>query len=63
MASLDEMITVKLLAKEATDKGYDKDPVAQQEMRAIFGPPRGAGWIGDGGSRDGCGQSSAVASR
>jgi peptidyl-prolyl cis-trans isomerase C len=33
---LDEMITVKLLAKEATDKGYDKDPLAQQEMRAIL---------------------------
>ena len=33
---LDEMITVKLLAKEATAKGYDKDPVAQQEMRAIL---------------------------
>jgi peptidyl-prolyl cis-trans isomerase C len=33
---LDEMITVKLLAKEATDKGYDKDPIAQQEMRAIL---------------------------
>lgn len=33
---LDEMITVKLLAKEATQKGYDKDPIAQQEMRAIL---------------------------
>ena len=33
---LDEMITVKLLAKEAADKGYDKDPIAQQEMRAIL---------------------------
>ena len=33
---LDEMITVKLLAKEATAKGYDKDPVAQQEVRAIL---------------------------
>jgi peptidyl-prolyl cis-trans isomerase C len=33
---LDEMITVKLLAKEATDKGYDKDPIAQQEMRAVL---------------------------
>jgi peptidyl-prolyl cis-trans isomerase C len=32
---LDEMITVQLLAKEATAKGYDKDPIAQQEMRAI----------------------------
>lgn len=33
---LDEMITVQLLAKEATAKGYDKDPLAQQEMRAIL---------------------------
>jgi peptidyl-prolyl cis-trans isomerase C len=33
---LDEMITVHLLAKEATAKGYDKDPIAQQEMRAIL---------------------------
>lgn len=33
---LDEMITVKLLANEATAKGYDKDPIAQQEMRAIL---------------------------
>jgi len=33
---LDEMITVQLLANEATAKGYDKDPVAQQEMRAIL---------------------------
>ncbi|MDB4943796.1 MAG: Peptidyl-prolyl cis-trans isomerase PpiD [Labilithrix sp.] len=33
---LDEMITVKLLAKEAIAKGYDKDPVAQQEVRAIL---------------------------
>jgi peptidyl-prolyl cis-trans isomerase C len=33
---LDEMITVQLLAKEATAKGYDKDPVAQQEIRAIL---------------------------
>jgi parvulin-like peptidyl-prolyl isomerase len=33
---LDEMITVQLLAKEATAKGYDKDPIAQQEMRAIL---------------------------
>ncbi len=33
---LDEMITVKLLAKEATAQGYDKDPVAQQEVRAIL---------------------------
>jgi parvulin-like peptidyl-prolyl isomerase len=33
---LDEMITVQLLAKEASAKGYDKDPIAQQEMRAIL---------------------------
>jgi parvulin-like peptidyl-prolyl isomerase len=33
---LEEMITVKLLAKEATAKGYDKDPLAQQELRAIL---------------------------
>jgi len=33
---LDEMITVKLLAKEATAKGYDKEPLAQQELRAIL---------------------------
>ena len=33
---LDEMITVKLLAKEATAQGYDKDPGAQQEIRAIL---------------------------
>ena len=33
---LDEMITVQLLAKEATAKGYDKDPLAQQEQRAIL---------------------------
>lgn len=33
---LDEMITVVLLAKEAKAKGYDKDPLAQQEVRAIL---------------------------
>jgi DNA-directed RNA polymerase subunit F len=33
---LDEMITVRLLAKEAVAKGYDKDPLAQQELRAIL---------------------------
>jgi parvulin-like peptidyl-prolyl isomerase len=33
---LDEMITVELLAMEATEKGYDKDPLAQQELRAIL---------------------------
>jgi DNA-directed RNA polymerase subunit F len=33
---LDEMITVQLLANEAKAKGYDKDPLAQQELRAIL---------------------------
>ena len=33
---LDEMITVELLAQEAKAKGYDKDPLAQQEIRAIL---------------------------
>lgn len=33
---LEEMINVELLAKEATAKGYDKDPLAQQELRAIL---------------------------
>jgi parvulin-like peptidyl-prolyl isomerase len=33
---LDEMINVELLAQEATAKGYDKDPLAQQELRAIL---------------------------
>lgn len=33
---LEEMITVQLLAKEATAKGYDKEPLAQQELRAIL---------------------------
>jgi peptidyl-prolyl cis-trans isomerase C len=33
---LDEMITIELLAMEATEKGYDKDPLAQQELRAIL---------------------------
>jgi parvulin-like peptidyl-prolyl isomerase len=33
---LDEMITVRLLASEARAKGYDKDPLAQQELRAIL---------------------------
>jgi len=33
---LDEMITVKLLATEAVAKGYDKDPLAQQELRAVL---------------------------
>lgn len=33
---LDEMINVRLLAKEAEAKGYDKDPLTQQELRAIL---------------------------
>jgi peptidyl-prolyl cis-trans isomerase C len=33
---LDEMINVELLAQEATEKGYDKDPTAEQENRAIL---------------------------
>lgn len=33
---LDEMITVELLANEATAKGYDKEPLAQQELRTIL---------------------------
>lgn len=33
---LDEMINVELLAMEATAKGYDKDALAQQELRAIL---------------------------
>src|SRR5262249_26501965 len=33
---LDEMITVELLAMEARAKGYDKEPLAQQELRAIL---------------------------
>ncbi len=33
---LTEMINVELLAREATLKGYDKDPAAQQEIRAIL---------------------------
>jgi parvulin-like peptidyl-prolyl isomerase len=33
---LDEMITIELLAQEATAKGYDKEPLAQQELRAIL---------------------------
>jgi len=33
---LDEMINVELLAQEATAKGYDKDPLAQQELRSIL---------------------------
>ncbi len=33
---LDEMIHVKLLAMEAVAKGYDKDALAQQELRAVL---------------------------
>lgn len=33
---LDEMINIRLLAKEAEAKGYDKDPLTQQELRAIL---------------------------
>jgi len=33
---LAEMITVKLLAREASAKGYDREPLAQQELRAIL---------------------------
>lgn len=33
---LDDLIEVELLAREATAKGYDKDPVAQQELRATL---------------------------
>ncbi len=33
---LDEIINVELLAQEATAKGYDKDPVAQEELRQIL---------------------------
>jgi hypothetical protein len=33
---LEEMITVRLLAHEALAKGYDKDPLAQQEVREIL---------------------------
>lgn len=33
---LDELVEVELLAQEATTKGYDKDPLAQQELRAVL---------------------------
>ncbi len=33
---LDEMISVEILAREAREKGYDKDPQTQQEVRAIL---------------------------
>ena len=33
---LDEMIDIELLAQEATAKGYDQDPAAQEQARAIL---------------------------
>ncbi len=33
---LEDLIEVELLAREATAKGYDKDPIAQQELRATL---------------------------
>jgi len=33
---LDELIDVKLLADEARERGYDKDPIAEQETREIL---------------------------
>ena len=33
---LGEMINIKLLAQEARDKGYDKDPRTQQELRSVL---------------------------
>lgn len=33
---LDELINIELLAQEATDKGYDKDPQAQEELRIVL---------------------------
>jgi peptidyl-prolyl cis-trans isomerase C len=33
---LEDLIEVELLAREATAKGYDNDPVAQQELRATL---------------------------
>jgi peptidyl-prolyl cis-trans isomerase C len=33
---LNEMIQIELLAQEARDKGYDKEPLAQQEERGIL---------------------------
>jgi hypothetical protein len=33
---LNEMITVELLAQEAKAKGYDKDPLTEQEVRGIL---------------------------
>lgn len=33
---LQEMIRVELLAQEAVEKGYDKDPLAAQELRSVL---------------------------
>ena len=33
---LDELVEVELLAQEATEKGYDKDAIAQQQLRAVL---------------------------
>ena len=33
---LDELINIELLAQEATEKGYDKDPQAQEELRIVL---------------------------
>ena len=33
---LEELIDVELLAQEATAKGYDKDPLAQQQLRTVL---------------------------
>ncbi len=33
---LEELVDVELLAQEATAKGYDKDPIAQQELRGVL---------------------------
>ncbi|HEY2513531.1 MAG TPA: peptidyl-prolyl cis-trans isomerase, partial [Polyangiaceae bacterium] len=33
---LNEMIVTKLLAQEAREKGYDKDPRVQEELRAVL---------------------------
>jgi peptidyl-prolyl cis-trans isomerase C len=33
---LEEMINIELLAQEAVDKGYDKEPAAQAELRQIL---------------------------
>jgi peptidyl-prolyl cis-trans isomerase C len=33
---LEDLVEVELLAQEATTKGYDKDPMAQQELRTVL---------------------------